>query len=156
MGLTVNTSSSNSHPKNALITDQCVLIVRRSQSRLLHGVNHSRDLALGDHVWQLRPEHWGPPLRPIGSVSCRCRFSASTLLVDAYSRSPSRLGLLPAEKPLVAANSSDRDACRELDGLLGIVCGQQVGQAPTGLGVSSLIFGEVGPVRDLALIESHA
>ena len=27
MGLTVNTSSSNSHPKNALITDQCVLIV---------------------------------------------------------------------------------------------------------------------------------
>jgi hypothetical protein len=27
MGLTVNTSSSNSHPKNALMTDQCVLIV---------------------------------------------------------------------------------------------------------------------------------
>ena len=27
IGLTVNTSSSNSHPKNALITDQCVLIV---------------------------------------------------------------------------------------------------------------------------------
>ena len=27
MGLTVNTSSSTSHPKNALMTDQCVLIV---------------------------------------------------------------------------------------------------------------------------------
>src|SRR5580692_10011982 len=27
MGLTVNTSSSNSHAKNALMTDQCVLIV---------------------------------------------------------------------------------------------------------------------------------
>jgi hypothetical protein len=28
MGLTVSTSSSTSHPKNALITDQCVLMVK--------------------------------------------------------------------------------------------------------------------------------
>ena len=59
-------------------------------------------------------------------------------------------------EPFVAANTADGDAGWELDCLLGIVCGQQVGQAPTGLGVGSLVFGEIGPVGDLAFTESHA
>ena len=128
---------------------------QRSQPRLFHAVNDSHDVALSDRVRQSRSENRCPPLRPAGSVTCRRRFSAPSPPVDPHSRLPSLLRLLPAEKPLVATHSSDRNAGRELDRLFGVVGGQEVGQAPSSLGVTSHIFSQIGPIGNLALAKRH-
>jgi hypothetical protein len=117
---------------------------QRSQPRLLHGVNGGHDVALGDHVRQPRSENRRPPLRPAGSVTCRRQFSAPALLVEPHSRLPSLLRLLPSKKPLIAAQSSDRNACRKLRGLFGVVRTQQVGELPAGLSQGGQRFGCIG------------
>jgi len=68
-------------------------------------------------------------------------------LIDPHSRSSGLLGLLSADEPLVAADSSDRNACWELHDLFGVVGWQQVGEIPAGLSHRSQLFGCVGAVR---------
>jgi hypothetical protein len=88
-------------------------------------------------------------------VARRGRLRSSPLVVDPHARTPCLLGFLPTNKPLVATNGAHRHTCRQFDGLSGVICWQEMGQAPASLGVSGQILGEIGRVSGLATLDGH-
>ncbi len=155
MGLTVITSSSTNHPKNALMTDQMRLDVQGSAPSLLHCIDYRGDVALGDHMRQHQAERRRTPLRPIGAVTRRGRLRSPALVVNSHARTPSLLGFLPTDKPFVATNAAHRHTGRQFDGLLRVVCRQEMRQAPASLCVRGQILREIRSRRDLTAVEGH-